>query len=70
MNNLTQEEMDEAMTSYEQHKIEGIYTDAREEYRVELLQMINTELSWKTQDEGFIAGLQWVKDKLSGVDRI
>ncbi len=76
MNNEEQKDLADVLArwdDYEAH-LESQRQDLRDEgaaeLRIELIRMIDVELSWKTQDEGFRGGLQWMKDKLEGKDRI
>jgi hypothetical protein len=66
----TEQEQLEAYDNYIEELNEQLRTEGAEELRVEIIRMIDAELAWKTQDEGFRGGLQWVLDKLEGKERI
>ena len=69
-NEMTELEQDEAYAAYIESEKQELRDEGAAELRIDLIRMIDAELSWKTQDEGFRGGLQWMKDKLEGKDRI
>jgi hypothetical protein len=69
-NELTEQEMWEAMAAHEEAQKQELRDEGAEEFRIEVIRMLDAELSWKTQDEGFRGALQWMKAKLEGQDII
>jgi hypothetical protein len=70
MNEAWLDSNEAAYEEYIESEREALRFQGADDYRQELIELIETELRWKTQDEGFVGGLQWVLDKLHGVDRI
>jgi hypothetical protein len=66
----SEQEKQEAYELYMESLNNELRIEGAEELRLDIIRMIDAELSWKTQDEGFRGGLEWVLDKLEGRDRI
>jgi hypothetical protein len=69
MNNQYLEANEAEYDKYVEAEREALRKEGAEELRQSIIDDINIELSWKTQDEGFIGGLHWVLDKLNGIHR-
>ena len=70
MNELSIEEQEAAYEEYVEEQRKELATAAVEDYKVGLLRKIDVELSWKTTDEAFRAGIEWVRDQILENGRI
>jgi hypothetical protein len=70
MNELSIDEQETAYAEYVEEQHREIGTAAVEAYKAELLRKMSIELSWKTTDEAFRAGIEWVRDQVLETGRI
>lgn len=70
MNELSIDEQETAYAEYVESLNEELRSAAVNEYKKELLRKIDLELSWKTTDEAFRAGIEWVRDQILETGRI
>jgi len=54
----------DAIEAYEESERQKLRDEGIAEYKNELLQKIDVELSWKNTHEAFRAGIEWVKDQI------
>jgi hypothetical protein len=60
----------DAIEAHEESERQKLRDEGIAEYKNELLQKLDVELSWKNTHEAFRAGIEWVKDQILENGRI